>query len=116
MARQSRRSRSWWRSTVARWRKSGLTAREFAAREGVSDRTLLFWSSTLRRGTRAERGSSSTRATSTAIAPIEIELPRPMAVSRSRVEIAIGEAVVSAEVGTDPEYLGALCAALAVRR
>lgn len=100
---------------MARWKKSGLTAREFAAREGVSERTLLWWSSTLRRGTRAERGSSSTRATTTAIVPIEIELPRPTA-SRSRVEIAIGEAVVSAEVGTDPEYLGALCAALAVRR
>lgn len=104
---------------MVRWKKSGLTAREFAAREGVSDRTLLWWSSTLRRGTRAERGWSSTevaKVASKAIVPIEIELPRTTAVSPARVEIAVGEAVVSAEVGTDPEYLGALCAALAVRR
>jgi hypothetical protein len=112
MARRSHRSRSWWQSTVERWKQSGLTAREFSAKEGVSDRTLLWWSSTLRRGTRAERGSKST--TPPIPVPIEIELPRGLT-DRRRVEIAVGGLVVRAEVGTDPDYLGALCLALGSR-
>lgn len=101
---------------MARWKRSGLTAAQFAVLEGVSDRTLRWWSSALRRDTRASRGSSS-RTESTAIVPIEIELPMGGAITRgSRIEIAVGEVVVSAEVGTDPAYLGALCAALGGRR
>lgn len=114
---RSARCRSWWRSTVARWKKSGLTAREFAAREDLSQSTLRWWSSVLNRGTRAQRGSSATQEpTGTAIVPIEIEVPRSSPVSRTRVQIAVGDVVVSAEVGTDPEYLGALCTALGARR
>lgn len=98
------RSRSWWKRTVSRWKSSGLTAAEFAAREDVSERTLRWWSSTLRRGTRAERGSGERTAT---IAPIEIEVPR--AASRARhVEILVDGAVLRAEVGTDVEYVAAL--------
>lgn len=101
---------------MARWKRSGLSAAEFAEREGVSDRTLRWWSSSLKRGSRAARGSSAP-AESTAIVPIEIELPVSAPVAGgSRVAIAVGELVVSAEVGTDPEYLGALCAALGARR
>ena len=99
----SARSRSWWKRTVSRWKSSGLTAGEFAAREGVSERTLRWWSSALRRGTRAERGSTE----SAVLAPIEIEVPRATAGMR-HVEIAIDSALLRVEVGADVEYVGAL--------
>lgn len=105
-----RRTRSWWRATVARWRRSGLSAREFAAQEGVTERTLSWWSSTLRRGTRAERGSMET----TAIAPIEIEMPRDAAHSRL-VGIEVDGAVLRVEVGTDVEYVCELVRGLGAR-
>ena len=96
--RSERRSRSWWRETVARWRRSGLSAREFADAEGLSARTLSWWSSTLRRGTRAERGLLET-----AMTPIEIALPART--TTHHVEIAVGDAVVRAEVGADLDYV-----------
>ncbi len=108
-----RRTRNWWAATVARWKRSGLSAREFAAREGVSERTLTWWSSMLRRGTRALRGSAKT----TAIAPIEIEVPRAASASADTllVEIAVGEVVVRVAVGADVEYVRSLVTALGAR-
>lgn len=105
------RPRSWWRQTVARWKRGGLTAAEFAEEEGVSERTLRWWSSTLRRGTRAERGSVETIA----LAPIEIEVPRRAATS-ARVEIEVGGAVVRVEVGADVEYVCELVRRLGAAR
>lgn len=96
------RSRSWWQRTVSRWKSSGLTAREFAAREDLSAGTLMWWSSRLRRGTRAERGLDE----SVAIAPIEIDVPR--GARSSHVEVAIEGAVLRVEVGADVEYVAAL--------
>ncbi len=95
-----RRSREWWRGTVARWRKSGLSAVEFAAIEHVSERTLRWWSSQLRRGTRAERGSK------TSIVPLEIKLA-PVA-RPSLIEIEVEGAVVRVASGTDLDYVCAL--------
>lgn len=98
-------ARGWWRETVRRWKKSGLSAREFGALEGVSPRTLTWWSSTLRRGTRAKRGSS-------AIVPIEIAMPRP---APRVVEIATEHARIRVEVGTDLEYVAELVRRLGSR-
>jgi transposase len=106
--RAERRTRSWWRDAVSRWKRSGLSARAFAEDEGLSARTLSWWSSTLRRGTRAERGSSET-----AIAPIEIALPTTRAAQH--VEIAIEGAVVRVEVGADVDYVASLVRRLAGR-
>lgn len=98
------RSRSWWKRTVSHWKNSGLTAAEFAAREGVSEGTLRWWSSALRRGTRAKRGSIE----SAVLAPIEIDVPRAAAISARHVEIAIDGTLLRVEVGTDIEYVSAL--------
>src|SRR5687767_9376711 len=96
--RSERRSKSWWRETVARWKRSGLSAQAFAESEGLSARTLSWWSSSLRRGTRAERGLPET-----AMTPIEIALPsRPVT---QHLEIAVADAVVRVEVGADLEYV-----------
>jgi hypothetical protein len=106
MARE-RRTRSWWQGAVSRWERSGLSARAFAEREGVSSRTLYWWSSALRRGTRAQRGS-------TTIAPIEIALPRSE--PRGLVEVAVGGAVVRVPSGTDVEYVAELVRRIASAR
>jgi hypothetical protein len=39
----ARATRDEWQRRVARWRDSGLTAKEFAAREGLKTATLSFW-------------------------------------------------------------------------
>src|SRR5512134_59333 len=96
--RSERRTRTWWRDAVARWKRSGLSAQSFAEREGLSARTLSWWSSTLRRDTRAERGSDRKPVTA-----IEIALP-PASAAR-HIEIAIGGAVVRVEVGSDVDYV-----------
>ena len=100
------RSRAWWEQTVSRWRASGLPASEFAARAGVSERTLRGRSSTLRRDTRAVRGSTARGSE-----PIEIALP-PVNGAPSQVEIALEGAVLRFDVGADVEYLRALVLAL----
>jgi hypothetical protein len=53
--------------TVSRWRRSGETAAEFAAKEGLEVGTLRWWLSQLGRDTRAKHGSS-------ALVPIEISV------------------------------------------
>jgi hypothetical protein len=102
MARE-RRSREWWSKTVARWRRSGLTAADFATQDDLSVVTLRWWSSQLGRDTRVSHGS-------TAIEPIELSLAP--ARSSGVVEIAAGDAVVRCEVGTDVAYVAALVRSL----
>jgi hypothetical protein len=101
-----RRTRRWWQGTVARWKRSGLTANAFAAREGVAAGTLLGWSSRLNRDIRAEHGSSAVQA-------IEIVVPEVTASSSRGLEIAVGDVVVRCEVGVDVAYVAALVRALA---
>lgn len=39
----ARTTREQWERRVARWKRSGLTTREFAAREGLQASTLAYW-------------------------------------------------------------------------
>jgi hypothetical protein len=103
MARAAR-SREWWSKTVSRWRRSGLTAREFAACEDLSPSTLTWWSSMSTRDTRASHGPSPSEA----IEPIEMD----RAASVGFVEVAVSGAVVRCEVGTRVEYVASLVRAL----
>jgi hypothetical protein len=52
-----RESREVWEKRVARWRESGLSAREFAAEVGINAGTLGWWSSRIRQG---EPGEAAT--------------------------------------------------------
>jgi hypothetical protein len=64
-----RATRDEWKRRVARWRRSGLTAKEFSAREGLNASTLSFWSWKLgstvggrsRNGRRREPGKKEAR-------------------------------------------------------
>ena len=51
-----RETRQQWTERVERWRRSELTAREFAAQEGVRATTLSWWGAELRRAARASPG------------------------------------------------------------
>ena len=42
-------ARERWRRQVEAWGRSGLTAKEYAARAGVSDRSLTYWKWRLRK-------------------------------------------------------------------
>ena len=89
MAKKTSRS---WDEHVRRWRNSGLSAREYAHREGLSAATLYGWSSRL--GQVAEP-----------IAGHFIEVAPPQAASRG-LELRIGAAVsITVERGFDPQLL-----------
>ena len=51
-----RRSRAEWSRQIALWRKSGLSARAYAAKAGLNPGTLQFWKYTL--GKEARRSSA----------------------------------------------------------
>jgi hypothetical protein len=106
---RARKTRSWWTTTVARWRKSGLTAAEFASREGLSVWSLRWWSSELRHGTRACRHGSG------AIEAIEIAVPNSSRAASGVLEIAVADAVVRFDASVGVAYVASLVRALAGR-
>lgn len=113
-----RHSESWRRGAVARWRRSGLSAAEFAPGLGVSVHTLYAWSSRVRC---AGRAGSAGSARDRAAPPGLVELiptggsvgPDPAAgVWGSWVEIVLRNGrVVRAPSGVDGEHLRRLIAA-----
>ncbi len=90
---------------MERWRSSGLTALEFSARERISLWSLRWWSSAVRRDTRALHGATATR-------PIEIAVSSP---SARAIEIVVGGAVVRVEAGVDVGYVASLVRAISER-
>lgn len=59
---KERESEAIWRERLARWQSSGEDAETFAAREGVTAKSLRWWASTTRR--RDARAASSSPAQS----------------------------------------------------
>ncbi len=57
--RTMRRSRAEWSKQIALWRKSGLTAREYAAKAGLNPGTLQFWKYTLGKESRPSSGKGA---------------------------------------------------------
>ena len=103
-----RRTREWWTQAVERWRGSGLKVREFAAREGLPASSLWRWSSELRHGTRAKRGSKHPVALEVQFAPTA---PR----GDQTIEIEALGAVIRLPANTDAAYLARLVRSLAGR-
>lgn len=100
-----RRTKAWWERTVARWRRSGQRAEEFAASVGVRAGTLQWWSWRLGHDTRAPHGSPEVTA-------IEIAVPTESCSRSTLVEVAVGDAVVRCEAGTDAGYVASLVRAI----
>jgi hypothetical protein len=97
---------------VAQWRRSGLTAAEFAVREGLSASSLRWWSSELGRGSRASGHGHDAPA----IHAIELAVPSA-ALRRSAgiVEVAVGNVIIRFDAGVDVGYVASLVRAVGER-
>ncbi len=87
-----RRSRAEWTAEVARWRRSGLGAAEYAAERGLKRSTLLWWSCQL--GLALAGPSPGTRASTSSVAflPLRVreESSAPMPrVTSARIEVLL---------------------------
>jgi len=102
---RERRSRQWWSKAIARWRRSKLSAREFARREDVALSTLYWWSSELSRGTRAKRESPTP-------VPLEVRVDSPSSVLSAAIEVECRGVLVRLPAGTEATYVAALARAL----
>lgn len=101
-------SRAEWSQRVALWKRSGQTAAAFAAAHGFSGKSLLWWSSTLRRDVPDGKPVAfaplvAVTSPSRAAAPLAFEL-----VLRSGLVVRVPE-------GFDPRRLHALLDALEER-
>lgn len=77
----AKRSRAAWTKLVREWRESGLTGKAFAVRRGISENSLFWWSSKLKR----EAASEGTRP----VTFIEVASPTPVFVD-ARFEVHLG--------------------------
>ncbi len=103
-------SRAEWKKRVAEWKRSGLTAEVFAAEHGLQPRTLLWWSSTLRRP--AARANADTAEVSFArVVPIDSAPARPAEPAALEIVLAAGR-VVRVRQGFDAALLRELLTAL----
>ena len=77
-------SRAKWERLVGRWRRSGLTSREFAARAGVNRGTLTYWAWRLKRESVGQADSGAGEAAGPL--PV-IELAAEIGESRFELEL-----------------------------
>jgi transposase len=98
----TRATRTEWAGRVRRWRASGLTAREFAAREQLNPNTLNWWSSQLRRTNPAPGGFVELTVT-----------PMPVAVEAGCIEVVVRDEVrIRVSGAFDPAVLRRVLSAL----
>ena len=98
-----------WQLRVASWRASGLKSEEFCKGKGYSARSLLWWSSQLRRG----RVGKPKKAASVQMARV---VRAPIVASASGVVLVeLGGARVAVSGGTSAETLRAVFEALRPR-
>jgi hypothetical protein len=74
-----RRDERFWKERVQQWAASGLSAREFASREGLRKERLFFWKRKLRE-------SSAIAVAGVSFAKVEIQSARPKPTSE-RLEV-----------------------------
>jgi hypothetical protein len=81
-------SRAQWQKRVARWKKSGLRAEDFAAQEGLNPGTLRWWSSKLGRSAAGEAEVDFAR-----LLPVEVVSPRTSEPGALEIVLASGRVV-----------------------
>ena len=72
----ARKTAEEWAILVARWRRSGIPASEFAAQVGVKLRTLQWWSSMLANKPSPEKAASPSIDDTPAFIPVQLEKPQ----------------------------------------
>ncbi|HEX3596619.1 MAG TPA: hypothetical protein VHU80_16020 [Polyangiaceae bacterium] len=95
-----------WRSRVAEWRASGLTAETFASGKGYEASTLRFWSSRLR------HKEDVVRPAPEAVVAMAQVVRTPSVARDEALTIAIGRARVVVTRGFDAELLRTVVDAL----
>ena len=101
-----------WKDRVRRWKSSGMTAQEFAAREGVSANRLHTWSGRLQRlGVPFE--DVVQLEPSSALLPVVLREARPTRGEEAGLafEFANGE-VLRFAAGANPEHVARIVRAL----
>ena len=116
----TRRNRPWWQATVAAWRQSGLTYREFAKAHDCHPATLNWWVRLLQReadelaGAQNHSAPEPARLVRVALAPNPPPARQYVVADACPTVVAIvGPAELRVAVGTDPGYVGVLVAAIA---
>ncbi len=99
----TKQKRQEWISRIDAWRTSGLSARAFASREGVSVSSLFAWSRRLS----GEAGPRFLRVVPTRQAEVT-ELPA----SPASLVIAVGSATIRVDAGFDASLLSQVVRAL----
>lgn len=93
-----------WAQRLARWRRSGLTAKEFATQEGLKASTLAYWRWRLKRAEPAHKGKSCA-ATTTSAEP-RVRRQRGEVGRRDRAADFVGfELVTASAAGADVEVV-----------
>jgi transposase len=107
----SETNREQWRRHVADWKRSGLTAREFAARAGLNAGTLSYWKWRLSRDAKAVKRQAARDSARTAL----VELA-PVSLSDERVEVELASGHrLRVPAGFDTASLGRLLSVLQER-
>jgi|SRR3954452_9160485 transposase len=106
-------SRKEWQKRVTRWKKSGLTAKVFAAELGINAGTLQYWQYKLKYGDRLDKPPRpGTRSDAIVASLVEVAAPA-VATEAPRFEVELGNGRrVWVAVGFDGEALRMLLAIL----
>jgi transposase len=104
-------SRKEWRKRVARWKESGLTAKVFAAQEGINPGTLYHWRYKLAYGDRLDRPAQpGSRSDAIVTSLVEVAAP-PIVAAEQRFEIELRNGrLVRVGAGFDAKTLRTLLA------
>jgi hypothetical protein len=108
------------RGMLERWRRSGLTQREFAAHEGIAVSTLTWWAYVFRHAGKPTNRSPkrpkwrprSRQATTPAFVEVKMSAPIPTPVAPLEIVVRTGE-VIRVPAQFDAVSLRAVIAALA---
>jgi len=68
---KKRRTAEEWASIVACWRKSGLSAREFAGEQGLAPKSLIWWGSELSRRARKTQPKADAKKRTATVGKVE---------------------------------------------
>ena len=99
--------REQWRAVVKEWRDSGLKAKDFAHKRGLSTATLFYWSSIFKREAPTKAGAR--------LLPVRVMGVRSMPttdVHSPELELSLGPLRVRFPAGASPSYVAALAQAL----
>ena len=96
------RNREEWRVLVREWKACGSSAREFASTRELSEASLYYWSSMLK------REAPSTGRAAARLVPVRVTSQERVA----ELELAVGTMRVRFDSGASPRYVAALAQAL----